>query len=288
MPQQRPYLEVDVFGAEPLAGNPVAVVVDSDGFDTAGMQRFARWTNLSETTFLLPPTDPAADYRVRIFTPARELPFAGHPTLGSAAAWLDAGGVPAASGTVVQECGVGLVTLRNGGGGLAFRAPDLLRSGSVDAETLAQATRSLRLTPDDIVDAAWVDNGPGWLALLLADADTVLGLRPDLVAMGDLKLGVVGPYPQGLGAADVEVRACVPSVGVGEGPGDREPQRRHRPPGCRAQGCCPTATSPGRAERSAETDASRWSAGTTEPGWVARRTSSCAARSSSRRRPQPL
>ena len=218
MPQQRPYLEVDVFGAEPLAGNPVAVVVDSDGLDTAGMQRFARWTNLSETTFLLPPTDPAADYRVRIFTPARELPFAGHPTLGSAAAWLDAGGVPAASGTVVQECGVGLVTLRNGDGGLAFRAPDLLRSGPVDAETLAQATRSLRLTPDDIVDAAWVDNGPGWLALLLADADTVLGLRPDLVAMGDLRLGVVGPYPHGVGAADVEVRAFVPSVGVGEDP----------------------------------------------------------------------
>lgn len=215
----REFRQVDVFGSGPLAGNPVAVVHDAEGLDDEVLQHFADWTNLSETTFLLPPRDPAADYRVRIFTPAEELPFAGHPTLGTAYAWLQAGGVPARDGVVVQECGVGLVDVRRGSDRLAFAAPGFLREGPPDQPTLEQAVRSLHVERDDVLDAAWIDNGPGWLGLRLRSAEVVLGLEPDFDAMGGLELGVIGSHddPAGVGA-DVEVRAFCPGVGVREDP----------------------------------------------------------------------
>ncbi|WP_030485819.1 PhzF family phenazine biosynthesis protein [Nocardioides aequoreus] len=212
----RDFRQVDVFGAEPLRGNPVAVVHDATGLADDELQRFARWTNLSETTFLLPPTDPAADYRVRIFTPAEELPFAGHPTLGTAHAWLEAGGRPARDDVVVQECGVGLVDVRRGER-LAFAAPDLLRSGPPDDATLAQAVAALGVPREQVLRAAWIDNGPGWLGVHLPDAEAVLALRPDFVAMQGLELGVLGTH-EGGGPADVEVRAFCPGFSVPEDP----------------------------------------------------------------------
>lgn len=210
------FSQVDVFSAEPLLGNPVAVVHDAEGVSGEDMARFARWTNLSETTFLLPPTQPGADYRLRIWTPAGELPFAGHPTIGSAHAWLEAGGAPAEDGEVVQECGAGLVRLRRGER-LAFAAPPLVRSGPVADADRARIVAALRIADDDVVDLAWVDNGPGWVAVLLADADAVLALEPDFAAFGGLEIGVVGPHPAGADA-DVEVRAFVPGMGIGEDP----------------------------------------------------------------------
>lgn len=219
----RPVTWVDVFGRGPLSGNPVAVVHDADDLDDDTLAGFARWTNLSETTFLLRPTDPGADYRVRIFTPAEELPFAGHPTLGTAHAWLSAGGRPAHDGVVVQECGVGLVEVRTGPGTdrLAFRAPGLLRSGPVDDATLARAVEALRVTPEEVIRAAWIDNGPGWLGLQLRDAARVLALEPDFVAMRGLELGVIGEHEPGeaeqVGAA-YEVRAFCPGFSVPEDP----------------------------------------------------------------------
>jgi PhzF family phenazine biosynthesis protein len=217
MSDARRFAQVDVFGAEALKGNPVAVVVDAEGLGDDDMAAFARWTNLSETTFLLPPVDAAADYRLRIFTPGGELPFAGHPTLGSAHAWLEAGGVPKNAGTVVQECGVGLVELRRDGERLAFEAPPLLRSGAVDDDTIAQVARALRIRRDEIVAIEWVDNGPGWLGVLLSDAADVLALTPDFAVMDDLKVGVVAPQPQDADT-DFEVRAFVPSLGIPEDP----------------------------------------------------------------------
>jgi len=210
------FSQVDVFSSEPLRGNPVAVVHDADGVSDEEMAAFARWTNLSETTFLLAPTDPRADYRLRIFTPGEELPFAGHPTLGSAHAWLEAGGVPAAGDAVVQECGAGLVTLRRAGH-LAFQAPPLRRSGPVSEEDLDAIAVALRLTRADLLDSQWIDNGPGWVGVLLRDAQTVLDLRPDWTSFGDLKIGVVGAHAAG-GPADVEVRAFCPQYGVPEDP----------------------------------------------------------------------
>lgn len=210
------FSQVDVFSAEPLLGNPVAVVHDADGVSDEEMAGFARWTNLSETTFLLAPTDPGADYRLRIWTPGGELPFAGHPTIGSAHAWLEAGGVPASDGEVVQECAAGLVRLRRGER-LAFAAPPLVRSGPVDDADRATIRAALRIRDDEIVDLAWVDNGPGWVAVLLADADAVLALRPDYTVFGDLEIGVVGRHTAGRDA-DVEVRAFVPTMGIGEDP----------------------------------------------------------------------
>ncbi|MCD4535573.1 PhzF family phenazine biosynthesis protein [Nocardioides sp. cx-169] len=212
----RGFRQVDVFSAEPLLGNPVAVVHDADGLDEAQMARFARWTNLSETTFLLTPTDPAADYRLRIWTPGRELPFAGHPTLGSAHAWLEAGGMPRSGDVVVQECAAGLVPVRRGER-LAFEGPPLVRSGPVEADDLGRIARVLRIHEGEIVDAAWVDNGPGWVGVVLADAAAVLACRPDLGAFDGLKIGVVGRYPDG-GEAAVEVRAFCPGLGVPEDP----------------------------------------------------------------------
>lgn len=212
--------EIDVFTATPLKGNPLAVVHDARGVDDAAMQAFARWTNFSETTFLLPPTGPQAaeaDYRVRIFTPDRELPFAGHPTLGSCHAWLAAGGTPKAAGEVVQQCGVGLVRIRRDGARLAFAAPKLLRGGEVDAATRADIARSLRIPQDAIRAAQWVDNGPGWVGVLLGSRDEVLALQPDFAALQPAEIGVVAPCPAGH-AAQFEVRAFIAGVGPTEDP----------------------------------------------------------------------
>jgi PhzF family phenazine biosynthesis protein len=212
----RPFTQLDVFTDTPLRGNPLAVVHAAQGLSDAQMQAFARWTNLSETTFLLPPTEPAADYRVRIFTPDRELPFAGHPTLGSCHAWLAAGGQAHSGDEVVQQCGVGLVRIRRDGSRLAFAAPPLRRSGPVEPEVLAQIVRSLRIPADAIRASNWVDNGPGWVAVMLASRDEVLALQPDFAAMRGLELGVVAPWSGG--DAQFEVRAFVPSLGVPEDP----------------------------------------------------------------------
>jgi PhzF family phenazine biosynthesis protein len=216
--RQRPFRQVDVFTAEPYRGNPVAVVLDGEGLSDDEMARFARWTNLSETTFVLPPTTTEADYRLRIFTPGGELPFAGHPTLGSCHAWLQGGGPEGAGGAprdpdrIVQECGVGLVPLRRDGGRLAFAAPDLLRSGPVDEALLATIAAGLGLQRGDIRAHAWIDNGPGWVGVLLDSAERVLALRPDFGVLGDTKLGVVAPQAAGAETA-FEVRAFYPDVG---------------------------------------------------------------------------
>lgn len=217
MAELRRFLQVDVFTAEPLKGNPLAVVVDAAGLDEATMAAFARWTNLSETCFLLPPTDPAADYRVRIFTPNSELPFAGHPTLGACHAWLATGGEVRRPGQVVQQCEIGLVQLRREGPRLAFAAPALRRSGPVEPALREQALRALRIAEDQLLDLVWVDNGPGWMAARLPDADAVLRLEPDYAAMRGLHLGVVGAYPAG-SALQFEVRVFVPDLGVPEDP----------------------------------------------------------------------
>lgn len=206
---KRHFQIVDVFGSDSLSGNPVAVVLDSAGLSTAQMQDFTRWMNLSETTFVSPPTDPGADYAVRIFTLARELPFAGHPTLGTCHAWLDHSGDRAAGGTTVQECGAGLVPVRNQGGLLGFSAPPLIRSGPVEPGSLDDIARVLGIARGDIVEASWVDNGPGWVGILLSDAAGVLALEPDFGRRDGsepLHIGVIGPHPEG-SETDFEVRA---------------------------------------------------------------------------------
>jgi PhzF family phenazine biosynthesis protein len=207
---RRPFKQVDVFTPSPYRGNPVAVVLDGSGLDDDALQRFAHWTNLSETTFVLPPEDDAADYRVRIFTPVAELPFAGHPTLGTCHAWLEAGGTPKQDGVIVQECGAGLVPVRRTEDGLAFAAPPLIRSGPVDDPDVERVARTLRIDRADIVDIAWADNGPGWVAVLLADADAVLAIRPGAT---DLDVGVVGPHRPGAETA-FELRAFFPKDGA--------------------------------------------------------------------------
>jgi PhzF family phenazine biosynthesis protein len=215
------FSQVDVFSSEPLLGNPVAVVHDADGVTEEQMAAFARWTNLSETTFLLSPTVPGADYRLRIWTPGGELPFAGHPTLGSAHAWLEAGGVPATDAMVVQECGAGLVQVRrditDGTSRLAFAAPPLTRSGPVDEADLARIADVLGVERAGLLDAAWIDNGPGWVGVVLRDADAVLALDPDFGLFGDLKVGVVGECTDD-GPAAIEVRAFCPGYGMPEDP----------------------------------------------------------------------
>jgi PhzF family phenazine biosynthesis protein len=205
----RGFTQVDVFAGERYRGNPVAVVHDAAGIDDASLLRFAQWTNLSETTFLLP-TSADADYRVRIFTPAAELPFAGHPTLGTCHAWLEAGGRPRDPDTIVQECKAGLIPVRRTAAGLAFAAPPLVRDGPVDGPTIAHVADVLRIPRASIVDAQWADNGPGWVAVLLASAAEVLALHPGFV---DLDLGVAGAYPAGEAAA-FEVRAFFPLNGA--------------------------------------------------------------------------
>jgi PhzF family phenazine biosynthesis protein len=206
----RPFRQVDVFATTAYTGNPVAVVLDGTGLDDDTLRRFARWTNLSETTFVLAPSDVAADYRVRIFTPTHELPFAGHPTLGTCHAWLESGGVPRADGVIVQECAAGLVRIRQTENGLAFAAPPLIRSGPVEEHLIGRLANMLRIDRSEILDSQWVDNGPGWVAVLLSDARAVLALRPGLV---DLDLGVVGAYPDGAEHA-FEVRAFFPKDGA--------------------------------------------------------------------------
>jgi PhzF family phenazine biosynthesis protein len=205
---KRRFHQLDVFSAVPLKGNPLAVVHAAEGLDDATLAAFARWTNLSETTFLLPPTDPGADYRVRIFTPGGELPFAGHPTLGSCWAWVAAGGRPRDPDVVVQQCGVGLVRVRRDGTRLAFAAPPLRRTGPLAPALRAQITAALHLADADLLHDQWVDNGPGWCAVMLRSAALVRELRPDWAALGDLKLGVVGAQDPGLDTA-FEVRAFV-------------------------------------------------------------------------------
>jgi PhzF family phenazine biosynthesis protein len=207
---QRPFSQVDVFTTTPYGGNPVGVVLDGADLSSEEMQHFARWANLSETTYVLPPTTEDADYRVRIFTPVLELPFAGHPTLGTCHAWLEASGNTERTDVVVQECAAGLVAIRSTDEGLAFAAPPLVRSGPVEESLVADIATALDVDRDAIVDAAWADNGPGWVAVLLGDAEEVLALRPSFV---DLDLGVVGPYPEGSETA-IEVRAFFPKDGA--------------------------------------------------------------------------
>jgi PhzF family phenazine biosynthesis protein len=202
----RPFRLVDVFGSGDFSGNPLAVVAAVEGLDTETMQRITRWLNLSETTFLLPPEHIEADYRVRIFTLARELPFAGHPTLGTCHAWIEAGGSPRRPGQIVQECGVGLVPIRQTSQGYAFAAPPLIREGRPATEEIANAAAVLRIDPSEIVDAAWIDNGPGWLGIMLASAEAVLAVEPDVSPGRHLDIGLVGAHPPGSEAA-YEIRA---------------------------------------------------------------------------------
>ncbi|MGJ7580335.1 PhzF family phenazine biosynthesis protein [Variovorax sp. RHLX14] len=243
MKQSRPFQQVDVFTAVPYRGNPLAVVLDGEGLDTSAMQRFAQWTNLSETTFLLPPTDPAADYRMRIFTPGCELPFAGHPTLGSCHAWLRAGGKPKSPGRVMQQCEAGLVPIRRDGERLAFAAPAMQRSGP-SPSLLARVAAALKLQARQVLAAQSLDNGTVWLGLLLDDVDTVLALAPDHRALKALgyKIGVAaipsapattaligrsnrearafagGTRTASEAAVGLEVRAFASCVGVEEDP----------------------------------------------------------------------
>ena len=234
----RPFAQIDVFTAAPGYGNPVAVVLDGTDLGDAAMQRFARWTNLSETTFVLPPTDPQADYALRIFTPGGELPFAGHPTLGSCFAWLAAGGQPKSADRIVQQCAKGLIPIRRDGERLAFAAPPSVRSDPAPA-LLADIAQALGVEPTQILRAQRLDNGPVWLTLQLDSADTVLALEPDharLAALGQ-KVGVIGVYPapsaielvsrssreaRAFGAPPpaplIEVRAFAAPIGVPEDP----------------------------------------------------------------------
>jgi PhzF family phenazine biosynthesis protein len=216
----RPFMQVDVFTEKAYRGNPLAVVLDGTDLSTEDMQHFTNWTNLSECTFLLPPTEQGraagADYRVRIFCPGRELPFAGHPTLGSCHAWLAAGGVPHQD-DVVQECGVGLVRIRRDGKRLAFAAPPLLKSGPLPEADVALIARGLGVDRTDVVAHAWCDNGPNWRGVMLRSAEKVLALRPDGAVLAGLDVGVVGPRgkvgvtgARGEGDTQFEVRAFFP------------------------------------------------------------------------------
>ncbi|MFD3378305.1 MULTISPECIES: PhzF family phenazine biosynthesis protein [unclassified Streptomyces] len=217
MPRTRPFVQVDVFSTSPYSGNPVAVVLDGTDLSDEEMQRLARWTNLSETTFVLPPTVPEADYRLRILTPDGELPFAGHPTLGSAHAWLDGGGVPKHGDRVVQECAAGLVTVRRGEGALAFAAPPRVREGALDEDHLKQIVGAFGITRDRVLAHQWVDNGPGWAVIQLATAEEVLALEPDLSLVPDAMVGAIGAHPDG-SAHRFEMRTFAPGVGVPEDP----------------------------------------------------------------------
>ncbi|WP_047218777.1 MULTISPECIES: PhzF family phenazine biosynthesis protein [Delftia] len=200
---------VDVFASGPLSGNPLAVITGGQALTTAQMQQLTRWFNLSETAFLLPPTQAQADYRVRIFTLDREMPFAGHPTLGSCHAWLSQRGAPRNAGHIVQECGAGLVQIRQEHGRLAFAAPPMLRFGAPTADELDAALRMLGITAEEVQAASWIDNGPGWLGIRLASAEQVLALNPARQWPTRMDVGVVGPYARGIGSAsDASPAAC--------------------------------------------------------------------------------
>jgi PhzF family phenazine biosynthesis protein len=207
---KRHFSQVDVFGSGPYSGNPVAVVLGAEDLDEGEMQRFANWTNLAETTFVLPPSRPEADYRVRIFTPVLELPFAGHPTLGTCHAWLEAGGGPGRANEIVQECEAGLVRIRPEQGGFAFEAPPLVRSGPASDEDAAKVAAALGVDATEMLAVEWVDNGPGWIVAMLESAERVLELQPGRL---DFDLGVVGFHPPGSPAA-VELRAFAPVNGL--------------------------------------------------------------------------
>ncbi len=226
----RAFKQVDVFTAQPYFGNPLAVVLDGSGLDEAAMQRFAQWTHLSETTFVLPPTEPSADYQMRIFTPGGELPFAGHPTLGTCHAWLEAGGVPKRKDLIVQQCQAGLIPIRRDGARQAFAAPPLKRSAPSPA-VLAQVAAALGLKAQHIIAAQLLDNGPVWLGLLLDSADTVLQLEPDHLTLKKygLKVGVAGAHaaqaaPLLIARANREARAFAasPAAAPPEAPADFE------------------------------------------------------------------
>ncbi|HEX8592696.1 MAG TPA: PhzF family phenazine biosynthesis protein [Pseudomonas sp.] len=214
-----PFKQVDVFSSQTLMGNPLAVVLGADELSDTRMAALARWTNLSETTFVLEPVDPRADYRVRIFTTTQELPFAGHPTLGSCHAWLESGGQPKGE-EIIQECGIGLVRIRCQGTRLGFTAPPLLRSGPVDEALLERVRRGMRLDEGAILDAQWIDNGPGWLALRLIDRASVLALQPEYAQLAGLAIGVFAPWDSSRDGdeAQFEVRAFVPGDGMQEDP----------------------------------------------------------------------
>ena len=224
LPMKRAFAQVDVFTATPYLGNPVAVVLDGTGLSTQDMQAFTDWTNLSEATFVLPPTQPEADYALRIFCPGRELPFAGHPTLGSCHAWLDAGGVPQGA-EVVQECAVGLVRIRRDGQRLAFAAPPLRRSGALPEDEVLRIAHGLGVTRQDILHHAWCDNGPQWRGVMLASAAQVLALKPNAQILAGMEVGVIAPLDKPLlrgpddSAEAFEVRAFFPgNAGLTEDP----------------------------------------------------------------------
>ena len=206
----RDFQQVDVFSDKLCKGNPVAVVLGADGMTTEAMQEFTKWMNLSESTFLLEPTDPTADYRVRIFTPAEELPFAGHPTLGSCHAWLRAGGKPDGA-DVIQQCEAGLIRIRRRDGPLAFAAPRLMRDGPVSEGDLAKITAGLGISPESILRSQWIDNGPGWVGVMLATREELLSLTPDYDALEGLELGVVAPGQPG-DETQFELRAFCASL----------------------------------------------------------------------------
>lgn len=215
--KSRAFAQVDVFSVTPFMGNPVAVVLDGEGLTTAEMQRVAVWTNLSETTFVLPPTVEDADYRLRIFTPGGELPFAGHPTLGSAHAWLENGGQPQDDTLIVQETLSGLITVRRSATGLAFAAPTPQRTGPLENELVEDVSRAFGIDLDQIVAHQWVDNGPGWGVVQLPSAEAVLALEPDLSIIPNAMIGAIGMYPEGSRFA-YEMRTFAPGVGVPEDP----------------------------------------------------------------------
>jgi len=207
---KRDFQQVDVFSEVPLKGNPVAVVLGADGLSTEAMQDFTRWMNLSESTFLLQPTDPAADYKVRIFTLAEELPFAGHPTLGSCHAWLRAGGQPKGE-HIVQECAAGLIPIRQAGETLAFAAPPLVKDDPVSEIELARIVAGLGVSAGDVLRSQWIDNGPGWVGVMLKSRVALLAVEPNYDAMGGLEIGVVAPGEPG-DETQFEVRAFMPSL----------------------------------------------------------------------------
>lgn len=212
-PARRRFAQLDVFADRPQRGNPLAVVLEADGLSARDMQRVAAWTNLSETTFLLPPTVPGADYRVRIFTGSEELPFAGHPTLGTARAWLEAGGAHEApvGERIVQECAAGLIEVRRDGDHLAFAAPPLRRSGPLEEADVTAIAAALGLERSEVLGHSWADNGPGWQVIELGSAEQVLALDPDLSLLGDRKVGVMGWRASADGPL-YEVRAFAPGA----------------------------------------------------------------------------
>lgn len=211
------FAQVDVFSTTAYLGNPVAVVLAADGLTDEAMQRVARWTNLSETTFIMQPTTPEADYRLRIFTPGGELPFAGHPTLGSAHAWLEQGGRPRSGEQIIQECAAGLIKVRRNGDVLSFAAPPTLRSGPVEESYVTDIASAFGIDRGLILDHQWVDNGPGWAVVRLATAEEVLALEPDLSRIPEAMVGAIGAYPEGSEHA-FELRTFAPGVGVAEDP----------------------------------------------------------------------